>query len=237
MTLLVLTAGCSRKVYLQNTKANLYAVSQDLPPDSAIIKYMQPFKSSLDSQMSKVLAYAEKDIQRGRPEGPLNNLMVDAMYRVAKQNNIAFDVAYTNYGGLRMHIPKGEIRLFSVFELMPFENRFTTVTLKGDDMKAFFDYIAGMGGDPIAGATFTIKDKQAVNIKVGGAPLDVAKTYTVLTSDYMANGGDGAVIFAKGIARKEYPLKLRDAVITYLEQEAKAGRTINPQVDGRITVE
>lgn len=236
LALLSVTA-CSKKVYLQNTDANLYSVSTDLPRDSSIVKYLKPYKANLDSQMWKVIAYAEKDIKRGRPEGPLNNLMADAMYIVAKQNNMDFDLAYTNYGGLRLPIPKGDIRLFNVFELMPFENRLVTVKFKGNDMKAFFDYIAGMGGDPISGATFKIRGKKAVDIRINGEPFDPSKEYTVLTSDYMANGGDGGDIFYKATGRKEYSMKLRDALIIYLEQQTKSGNKINPQVDGRITVE
>lgn len=234
---LLSVTACSKKVFLQKTGADLYAVSADLPKDSAIVKYLKPYKANLDSQMWKVIAYAEKDIKRGRPEGPLNNLMADAMYLIAKENKMAFDLAYTNYGGLRLPIPKGDIKLFNVFELMPFENRLVTVKFKGSDMKAFFDYIAGMGGDPISGATFKIRDKQAVNIMINGEPFDLSKEYTVLTSDYMANGGDGGDIFYKARGRKEYSMKLRDALIIYLEQQTKAGNKINPQVDGRITVE
>jgi hypothetical protein len=94
-----------------------------------------------------------------------------------------------------------------------------------------------MGGDPISGARFKIREKKAVDISIGGKPLDPAREYIILTSDYMANGGDGGDIFFKATDRKEYPIKLRDAVITYLKQQSKAGKKINPEVDGRITVE
>ncbi|HEY0897316.1 MAG TPA: 5'-nucleotidase C-terminal domain-containing protein [Sphingobacteriaceae bacterium] len=234
---MLVTAACSKKVFLSNTNASLYPVSRDMPTDSALVKFLQPYKAHLDSQMWDVIAVSDKVIERGRPEGALNNLMADAMFIVGRENGMDFDVAYTNYGGLRLPLPEGPIRLFNVYELMPFENRLTTVRFKGSDMKLFFDYIAGMGGDPISGAAFKIRDKKAEEITIGGKPLDMSGEYTVLTSDYMANGGDGGDIFFKSFGRKEYPIKLRDAIVTYLKEQTKAGNKINPKVDGRITVE
>ena len=73
---------------------------------------------------------------------------------------------------------------------MPFENILTTVKFEGNDLQSFFDYIAANGGDPISGATFKIKNKKAQDIKINGKPLNLDQSYTVLTSDYIANGGD-----------------------------------------------
>ena len=200
------------------------------------MEYYLPYKVRLDSLMKEVIAFSDIAIVKGRPEGPLNNLMADAMYEAGKSRNIAFDLAYTNYGGLRVPLPKGNIALFNVFELMPFENLITTVKFSGTDMQSFFDYIAAGGGDPISGATFMISDKKAVDIRIGGVSLDLNKSYTVLTSDYMANGGDGGAIFSRSTDRKEYDIKLRDAIIQYLKERTRAGKSINPSNDGRIRI-
>ena len=229
--------ACSPKLQLTSSDKALYPISTDLPKDKGITDYYLPYKLRLDSMMKEIIAVSAVEISRGRPEGPLNNLMTDAMADAGRSQNISFDVVYTNYGGLRIPIPKGNIALFKVFELMPFENILTTVQFTGTDMKTFFDYIASMGGDPISGATFKIHDKKAQDVKINGQPLDLDKTYTVLTSDYMANGGDGGDIFLKAMGRREYDVKLRDALIIYLRKQNKAGVIINPKNDGRITVE
>lgn len=230
-------SGCRSKMVLSSSEKTLYPVTADQPKDSAILAYYLPYKAHLDSQMNKVVAVSAIEIVKGRPEGPLNNLMADAMYSTGKLNNIPFDVAYTNYGGLRIPLPKGDIPLYKVFELMPFENLITTVKFSGADMQAFFDYVAAGGGDPVSGATFKIKDKKAAGVMINGQPLDVNKEYTLLTSDYMANGGDGGEIFFKATGKKTYEIKLRDALLIYLEQQTKVGKILNPVNDGRITVE
>lgn len=234
--LLFLIAACSPKLQLNSSEKALYPISAGQPKDQKILEYYLPYKIRLDSLMNEVIAVSDIAIVKGRPEGPLNNLMADAMYEAGKSKNIAFDMAYTNYGGLRVPLPKGNIALFNVFELMPFENLITTVKFSGRDMQAFFDYIAAGGGDPISGATFKISDKKAIDVKIGGLPLDLNKSYTVLTSDYMANGGDGGIIFSRSTDRENHDIKLRDAIIQYLKKRTGAGKTINPTNDGRIAI-
>ncbi|HYK77031.1 MAG TPA: 5'-nucleotidase C-terminal domain-containing protein [Daejeonella sp.] len=234
---LLYLSACSPHLQVSHSEKKLYPIDQNQPVDSSMLAFYRPYKQHLDSQMNKIVATSAIEIEKAKPEGPLNNLMADAMYEAGKLNHISFDVAYTNYGGLRIPLPKGDIPLFKVFELMPFENLITTVKFKGTDMQEFFNYIAQMGGDAISGARFKIKDKKAVDIFINGKPLDLSREYIVLTSDYMANGGDGGDIFFKATDRKDYELKLRDALLIYLEGQTKAGKTLNPQKDGRITIE
>lgn len=229
-------SACKTRFSINRSEKSIYPISADQPKDSVILSYYLPYKAKLDSQMNRVIARSAIEITKGRPEGPLNNLMADAMYFTGRAKNITFDVAYTNYGGLRVPLPKGNITLSNVFELMPFENLMVTVKFNGLAMQQFFDYVAAGGGDPIAGARFTIKDKKAVNVLIGGQPLDPGKEYTLLTSDYMANGGDGGDIFLKASGRETFELKLRDALLIYMEQQAKEGKIINPVNDGRISV-
>lgn len=230
-------SSCSPKLQLARTDKAVYPITSDLPKDQEIVEYYLPYKLRLDSMMNEVVAVSAVEIGKGRPEGLLNNFMADAMADAGKTNNIPFDIAYTNYGGLRVPLPKGNIALFNVFELMPFENMITTVQFSGSDMIQFFDYMASTGGDPISGATYKIRDKKALDIKINGQVIDPNKIYTVLTSDYMANGGDGGEIFLKATGRKEFNIKLRDALLMYMRKQSRAGTTLNPKIDGRITVE
>jgi 2',3'-cyclic-nucleotide 2'-phosphodiesterase (5'-nucleotidase family) len=234
---LFIFSSCRSRMNVNHSEKVLYPISAEQPKDSAILAYYLPYKANLDSQMNKVIARSAIEIVKGRPEGPLNNLMADAMFSTGRLNKIPFDVAYTNYGGLRIGLPKGNITLNNVFELMPFENLITTVTFSGKNMQQFFDYVAEAGGDPIAGAKFRIKDKKAVDVMIGGQRLDVSKNYVLLTSDYMANGGDGGEIFSKATDRKTFEIKLRDALLNYMELQTKEGKILNPINDGRISVE
>jgi 2',3'-cyclic-nucleotide 2'-phosphodiesterase (5'-nucleotidase family) len=229
-------AACSPKFQVVKTEKKLIAITENLRQDSSILAYYRPYKKQLDSIMNDVVAVSTKEIQKGSPESPLGNFFADAMYVSAKKQNIDFDLAYTNSGGLRNPLPEGNIYRYKIFELMPFENALVTVKFTGADMQNFFDYVAAGGGDPISGARFTIDNKKAVDISINGKSFDSSKEYVVLTSDYMANGGDGGAIFYKNIARKDYTYKLRDALLDYLADLQENGKKLNPVNDGRIKI-
>ncbi|TAF78525.1 MAG: hypothetical protein EAZ51_09310, partial [Sphingobacteriales bacterium] len=176
------------------------------------------------------------EITKAQPEGLLNNFFADALYQSAKAANINFDIVFTNYGGLRLPLPKGNIYRYKIFELMPFENYFVSLKLDGNSTQKFFDFMADKGGEPIAGASYTISNHKAINIFIHNKPFDNTQYYTILTSDYMANGGDKGAVFYLGKDKKEYPILLRNAVLKYLENQKKAGKNLNPVLDGRVKV-
>jgi 2',3'-cyclic-nucleotide 2'-phosphodiesterase (5'-nucleotidase family) len=186
--------------------------------------------------MNEVVARTAKDIKRGLPEGPLNNLVTDGIATVAGELQISFDFVHINYKTLRATLPEGNIPAYKIFEMLPYENNLVTVKLQGADVFQLFQYMASRNGDPISRARFEIKDGKAINIKIKGEPLNMSYTYTVLTNDYLANGGDEAAVYQKAIARKDYPVKLRNAFFKYLEQYGRHGN-LNPERDGRVVSE
>ncbi|MDZ7614651.1 MAG: 5'-nucleotidase C-terminal domain-containing protein [Flavobacteriaceae bacterium] len=42
-----------------------------------------------------------------------------------------------NFGGIRQSIPKGDIKVIDVFQLMPFENMLVVAELSGEQMDRF----------------------------------------------------------------------------------------------------
>ncbi|MNT33704.1 Trifunctional nucleotide phosphoesterase protein YfkN precursor [compost metagenome] len=137
-------------------------------------------------------------------------------------------------GGIRVDVPKGAIKLSNIFELMPFENELIAFTLKGTDVQELINFVAATNGQPVAGIRLKIKNKKPVDVFIKGKPFDPQKTYIVLTSDYIAGGGDNALGFKNPIEKKVLGLKVRQAIINYVKANQAAGKTLNPKLDGRI---
>ncbi len=68
-------AACSPKLQLSSSEKALYPISAEQPKDQKIMEYYLPYKVRLDSLMKEVIAFSDIAIVKGRPEGPLNNLM------------------------------------------------------------------------------------------------------------------------------------------------------------------
>lgn len=235
---LLLNQACQPKYYLLKTNQTQYAVDSFVEEDSLIKSFYQPYKSQLDSIMDDVVAISNKEIQKNQPEGLLNNFFADAIAQVATDKGITFDIAYFNYGGLRHSLPKGNISRANIFELMPFENTMATVVFKGEDIQHFFDFMAAEGGAAISKSSYKINKNthKAVDILINGSPIDKSKDYIILTSDYMVNGGDSGKVFYRAVQKVTYDYKLRDVLLEYLEKENRAGKKLNPVLDGRIAI-
>ncbi len=228
-TLLALTA-CKARLTVDSTIPKQYPVNQ-ASIDSGVYKIYLPYKLRLDSLMNKTIGSTEKELTKNTPEGTLGNFVTDASMAMAKVKGFSPDFCFMNNGGLRNPIPKGDITVRSIFELMPFENELVLITLSGKDVRDVLDYIASKGGTPISGAKFVISSKKAKDIKIQNQSFDDTKTYTILTSDYLASGGDGLEMLAKA-DKKVMNLKVRDALLDYFKLNNSP--KLNITIDGRI---
>ena len=171
--------------------------------------------------------------------GLLGDFVADACLYVSNKtyyptDNKPADFIFLNNGGLRNSLPKGNITKGNVFELMPFENELVVLKINGALVKKIFNFIASKDGAPLGGATFEIKNNEAVNIFINNHPFDSTKTYKAITSDYLANGGDQLFFLAEVKERDRMNLKVRDAIIQYIMQKSKEGEHVIVKKDQRI---
>ncbi len=186
--------------------------------------------------MSAVLGTLAVDMDKKQPEGLLGDFMADAMLAMAqKYYNTTIDIAFVNYGGIRIGFVKaGDLTKGKIFEMMPFDNIIVLQKVKGTVLKEFLDHIAGRGGWPVAGMSMIIKNGKAENILIGGKPLDLSATYTVANSDYVANGGDNSEML-KSIPQINRGVLLRDALIEYVQGFSKQGKPVTVTVLNRVS--
>ena len=136
-----------------------------------------------------------------------------------------------NNGGLRTNISKGEITRGKLYELMPFENELVVLELNKNDYIGLLNYIANRGGEPFSGITITIDKDGKIISNSWPVNFEKGEQVKVLTSDYLANGGD-AMGFFKGKEQQKVGIKLRDAIIDYCTKKD----TINVKLDNRIRI-
>lgn len=232
----ILLTSCQTHFDLLKANRAQYSIDNHVAVDSTLIRTYLPYKQKMDAQMSAIIGKTDSLLFKGRgAESTLGNFFADACITEAKKinPNIDFAIPSTN-GGLRNSLPEGNIALSNVFELMPFENELLILKLKGSDVQELIRYIASTGGQPVSGITLTIKDKTAKDILINGKPFDSNKTYNILTSDYIAGGGDEVFGLKNPIEKEVIGLKVRDALIQYIKGQTAAGKTINGKLDGRI---
>lgn len=213
---------------------------QTLASNSINDSIIKPYKIEKDKEMDVVLNTADDDFESGRPESKLGNLITDLSIDIANSYYIsdnAIDFCLMNNGGLRTTIPKGPITMGLAFEVMPFENELVVLTLSPEKTYELFEYLAQKGGDPISHATIGIKENHPKNILINGQAFESNRNYKVLTTDYLARGGDKMYFFNDPITYELVGIKLRDAMIEYFEKMAAQNKTINANIEGRVYYE
>ena len=232
----VLLAGCSPKVY-QAGKLTYsgYRIQQDAKKDPALILLLKPYSDSVNSTMNGIIGTASASLEKRQPNGSLGNFIVDAMLSGAvKQYNRNVDGAFVNNGGIRLtQINAGPITTGKIFELMPFDNLLILQEMKGSQLQIFLDHISARGGWPVAGITFNIQNKKAVNVIIKGRAIDMNSTYVIANSDYVANGGDDCLML-KILPQINNGYLIRDALIDYVKEQTAAGKTLKANEETRV---
>ncbi len=225
-----------------NTK-NVEVTGNSNVLDSQLVQMYLPFKNSLEKDMNRVISFSEIEMVKNKPESGLTNLLADLLLiegrKEATRKNLQIDpeISFFNYGGIRTSLPKGEIKVGNIFELMPFENEMVMLQLSGSQVQQFLNQVAGKGGDSVGGVRFTISDKSAIKVLIDGKSLEAEKKYWLVTNDYVANGGDNLSVFTQRSEMVPIGKKIRDVIISNLEERQNRGEVLTVKLDGRITNE
>ncbi len=192
-------------------------------------------------------------------ETNLGDLCADA-YRALS----GADVAFVNGGGVRAQIPAGNITLDQIYSVHPFGNIMCMVEVSGQQILDALEW--GARSNPgetgsflhVSGLTYEIHtyvassaqsdengmfagvtgEYRVKNVTVGGEPLDVNKTYTLASHNYMLkNSGDGYSMFKGAKLLIDETLIDNQVLITYIT--VNLGGVVgeeyaNPYGQGRI---
>lgn len=210
--------------------------TQAAEPDSTILAMVQPYKMQLSKEMDQVIGVVAFDLERGKPEAPLGNLVADALKIKAEEyTRKRVDFALANSGGLRIPVlPKGEITKSDIFELLPFDNVLVILELEGSALEKLINHMAASGGWPISkGLSYHIVQYSAKDILINGKSLEEKRIYRVAMPDYVANGGDDAS-FLQSAPQESTGRFMRDAVIEFIQSQTQP---ISAKIEGRVEIQ
>lgn len=222
------TCACSF-FYPTYKKSELILVEKKEISDSSYFHLLKPFQDSLSAEMNVVLTYSNISTERGRPCSPLNNWVADAIYTQQLEqlkDTMGSKMVLLNFGGIRSTINKGDVTTKDIYSLMPFDNLVVWLKMPKSALKKIEYYLTEKGGEPIAGATLK-KGKIEFNKN------DTLDYFWVITSDYLANGGDKMDFFLDRISLIETNKLLRESLI----EACKRQNVISWNHDCRIELE
>ncbi|MFA5505828.1 MAG: bifunctional UDP-sugar hydrolase/5'-nucleotidase [Vulcanimicrobiota bacterium] len=180
-------------------------------------KYATEVRPILERQAGQVLELLDKEPSPGSYDTPLGNFVSDVFRR-----QTGADVAFYNRGGVRHSLPAGPLSVGKLFELFPFDDPVVMVQASGAELLKIVEQgtVSGQGPLSAGGLTALIQDGKVVEVRVGATPLDPKAEYTVATTSFVANGGDGLSAFA-GLKKLRYFPFTRDVLLQDLETHSE----------------
>jgi 2',3'-cyclic-nucleotide 2'-phosphodiesterase (5'-nucleotidase family) len=235
---LVILSSCKGHFHVSEAKPSHYEL-KSVKNDSIALLSALPYKNNLDKEMKQIIAYSDSSLTREGFESSLGNFVMqctEEYININKPEIAGSCVIFLNRGGLRNNLPMGKITKGNIFEVMPFDNEIVILTLSGQKLKESVEAMVQENKLISFHLSMDVKDKKAENVIVYSAPIDLTKSYKVVTTDYLAMGGDGCSFFGNPIAYETTGVKLRDAIITYCEVLTKNNRPIKPFRLGTIRI-
>ncbi|PPK86446.1 5'-nucleotidase-like protein [Neolewinella xylanilytica] len=235
--LLVALTGCQRPIGQPAVQPQYYVVTAAIEPDSTDISasrvadLIAPYSVQLEDAMNRVVAEVALPLVKAQPESPLGNWTADLLLAAARDLFPDYEVAFAvqNYGGLRIsEIGPGPLRVYNLYELMPFDNELVLVEVTGSELTEFVSHILAEGGWPVSEGLAATRRGTTVEIMVGGQPVVDDRIYYLAVPDYVANGGNDSEMLTE---KRQIPSgrMIRDLLIDYA---AKANGPISVKSNG-----
>jgi 2',3'-cyclic-nucleotide 2'-phosphodiesterase (5'-nucleotidase family) len=191
------------------------SVTKENKSSAQIDSIVKPYRDSMNVSMEQYVAYADTNFTVSRPSSNLMNWVADAIF-IQQTQNVRMKlpiICLLNTGGIRSSIGKGSITLGDFYKVMPFDNTVVWVEMPIEALDEIGEHIKKTGGEPISNCIV-----EGGKLKLNSTP-EGAKTFIVITSDYLANGNDKMEFFKKGKLFNETGKLLRDVLIDHARQE------------------
>jgi len=183
--------------------ARLIEVNNALIADEQILAKIIELNAANETLTGLIVGYTPEFLNGERNqvrtgETNLTNLITDSM-----RHTTGADIAFLNSGGIRASIPEGDITMGHVLNTLPFSNILITMEITGADLLKILEHGISLYPEPVgqhiqvSGIHFEFDPDAEQGGKVTSITMadsgafDISKTYTVVTIEFIAAGGDG----------------------------------------------
>lgn len=175
----------------------VYKISENIIPDEATKATYDKFEADFAPIKGEVAGQLDRVMSHDRSHANVTELgyWVSDIMRKATNTQIGL----TNGGGLRRSLEAGTVTMGDLYEIMPYDNTLVTMTVTGEHLKRLVDH--GIEADFMTDGQFAglkvvyDKSKEYENRITSitledGTPIEMDKTYTLVTNDFIFGGGD-----------------------------------------------
>jgi 2',3'-cyclic-nucleotide 2'-phosphodiesterase (5'-nucleotidase family) len=168
-----------------------------------------------------VAAVAEAMPKEPDEQYALGNLIADAQRWAGRG-----DVAVMNNGGIRAGLRAGTATYGTLYEIQPFGNTLSRVTVRGRDLRQYLERLVDRERPRVhvSGLTIDYDPARPAGARIAavrmtdGRPLDDARLYAVILNDFLVTGGEGLGLAGRAASTTPLNVVDLDALVGYLRQ-------------------
>ncbi|HEX5753365.1 MAG TPA: bifunctional UDP-sugar hydrolase/5'-nucleotidase [Archangium sp.] len=173
-------------------------------------------------------------------ESALGDVLTDALREMEK-----VDVALLNSGGLRANLKAGALTYGDLYEVLPFDNTVSIVTVNGDELRRLLTAAYGSGSGVFQQSGLKVKLSRCPGPErlrdvtlANGKPLESGRLYRVVMPDFLARGAAGLAPVLSQLPAERIDLGsdreviLRDGLATWWKGR---GTALSAPATGRIS--
>ncbi|MCM3163887.1 bifunctional metallophosphatase/5'-nucleotidase [Metabacillus litoralis] len=208
-----------------NKKADIHLTFHSLiNPDQTVVNLLTQYEEKLSRQTNEIISSLPHDLSRKKNtkgQSELGSMIVSAI-----RDKTNSDIAFLHHGGIRFSLNKGKVTLEDIYRSLPFNHKLVKMQVTGQQLINILNQQWTHEKENLlqsSGISYQMthtenKLNKIIELKDSiGKEIEPDKIYTVVTSDYLAYGGDGFTAFKAGeiIFTGE---TIRDVFIHYLKK-------------------
>ena len=213
----------------------------DKNADLTMETYMHYLKQEKDKKMSQIIGASKGVLRSFSPMSPLSNFLVDMLFEwgnnhLSQKKIEKADLALLNFGGIRAALPQGKITIGDIFQISPFDNTVTFVSVKGSELKKMFDGFTEKRNAPMANVQTIYQNGRLLSYTIGGTPLEDDRIYTIVTINFLALGGDEFLNQVHFESANHLDVLVRDIFIEGIRKKTAQNIEIEGITDNRVII-
>ncbi|MCC6825517.1 MAG: bifunctional metallophosphatase/5'-nucleotidase [Acidobacteria bacterium] len=203
-----------------------YLFDDEVEDDPEMVRIINKWNDRLRSITEEKVTNISAPLTRSYSESSvMGNLAADAMLDMYPN----YEFAILNSGSLREEIDAGAVTVGQIISAFPFPNTIVRLEIKGSGLREIFEHAAGLtnGILQVSDGVEIVYDEskpvgsRLVKFNVKGQPLDDNRSYRVLASNFIADGGDGFFGFKRATSYDNTGVVISQAMIKYLKKFTK----------------
>ncbi len=185
-----------KKIKLEDGTQKRVFIQSEIQQNPQVLSFLTPFQEKGQEQLTVKIAESNGKLEGDRNVVRFKQTNLGRLIAASHMQRAKADFAVMNSGGVRDSINAGNITYKDVLTVQPFGNIVSYIDMSGKEVLDYLNVVATKPIDSGAYAQFygismTVAKGQVSDVKIGGQPLLMNKTYRFTVPSFNAAGGDG----------------------------------------------